>query len=183
MIDKVDSNGRSALILAVIYGRVDIVAALLSRNADILIKDSGDMNIFHHACCNNHKRIVEYIYTFVKTTYKANADTFATINKNYNGSMIYTSENFVDTFINLSGGGNRGFNGYHYACENGHDQIIKYLVNDCQINVLRRTGKQQTGSLGSMVAHGHNNISTWLMQKEAEAMEQEQAKMAMENRS
>ena len=39
------------------------------------------------------------------------------------------------------------------------------------------------GSLGSMVAHGHNNISTWLMQKEAEAMEQEQAKMTMENRS
>ena len=61
LIDEVDKNKYSALMIASMNNRVENVKILVGKKANILLKDKFNKNTaFHYACENGHIKVVKY---------------------------------------------------------------------------------------------------------------------------
>ena len=60
---QVDANRRSALMLAVCNNHLEVVKWLVSRNADVTLRDKMGGSAMHDALVNGHDEVIAYLKT------------------------------------------------------------------------------------------------------------------------
>ncbi|CAG2223300.1 unnamed protein product [Mytilus edulis] len=125
-VDLCDMDGRSPLFMASQQGHTDIVKLLLEMNSNVDLCDSNGFTPLIESCSNNNTSIIQLLLT-----HKPNID-----------AQIYD-------------GGRRNNTGF-YACEVGHEDVVRLLLDKgAHTQICRFDGKSP---LDSATDNGHTSI-------------------------
>jgi len=134
-----EGDGTSPLMMASHNGHTGIADLLLKSGADPMQANSTGLNAFGCASMQGHAEIVQLMYQQLQNVKRPEE---------------------ITAFIN-AGDGVNGWTPFHLACMGGHYKVIKFLVNHCKVDVLKKDYENKTG-LEHAWQNGHTNMIGWL---------------------
>ena len=166
------SLGRTPLHLAAQHRQLEVVRYLVCVcSADPSDQDDNGLNALHHACIGGNVEIVTLLIEEMKKYIPINSvvvetsqtgDTalhLAAYNGHVNIIKLFNQLTSLEVDPNL-----RGLHNYtpvHYAASNGHEEVVRYLINEWNCNPDCQTENKNTPlHLSSM--NGHTKTVTVL---------------------
>ena len=161
--DLIDSNNCTPILIACQGGQPEIVDYLISKGANIEVKDKNGDSLIHFATIGGFLSIVQYLIE------KQN------INKEIKGKggktpLHYACEKghlpiieyLVSKGVNIEARDKKEKTPVHYACQGGHLQIVEYLMSKyVNIGAITKTGNHviHYASMGGLVPIIHYLIT------------------------
>ena len=137
-------TGFTPVIVAAAVGYAEIVKLLLRAGADVMkTVEANGVNCIHFAATFGKLESIKVIYEYLVN------------NKDPEQIIEY-----------MDRGGKDGITPLHCACHNGHEAVVKYLVNEIKVDVSKKTDNGET-ALKFAKDGGHKSIVSLLTQIQA----------------
>ncbi|XP_067650397.1 ankyrin repeat domain-containing protein 17-like [Haliotis asinina] len=158
-----EKHRKTPLMVAAQEGHVKIVHFLVRKGADVSLVDENGDNVLHMACRGGLMAIVKYIVKH---------NTVDINSKGMRGSTpllqtVYCG--YMDVFIflvskeaNVSHVDDDGENILHLACRGGHEYMVRYVLEECSVDINSRGNNGET-SLMKAASEGHIHVFGCLM--------------------
>ena len=175
----VDINGNTPLHTACIHGKINIVRFLgfqIGLDPDSFNKDH--LNCLHLACIHGHLNIVKILVTEMKCDINSidgygRSPAYFACEKGFLDILKYLiTEKGADQSITTTKLWNKGDTLYfpgltliHIACCEGHEEIVKYLIENCSINPASCKDDEGETPLYLACQNGHLNIAEYLIEE------------------
>ncbi|XP_067650391.1 ankyrin repeat domain-containing protein 50-like [Haliotis asinina] len=158
-----EKHRKTPLMVAAQEGHVKLVHFFVRKGADVSLVDENGDNVLHMACRGGLMAIVKYIvkHTTVDINSKGMRGSTPLLQTVYCG--------YMDVFIflvskeaNVSHVDDDGENILHLACRGGHEYMVRYVLEECSVDINSRGNNGET-SLMKAASEGHIHVFRCLM--------------------
>ena len=132
-------DGTTSLMMAAHNGHKEIVDLLLKNGADTMMTNKGGLSVLGCAAMGGYHETVKLIHQFL--------------------SNIKNEQEILD-FANAADRGN-GWTALHLACMNGHENVIKYLINNVKVDIWKKDLQNMT-AMEHAWQNGHQTVVSYL---------------------
>lgn len=169
IVDKQDSNGDTALHIAIKRGRLDMANALVSIGCKVDIRNNDGQTILHDAAIKNQLALVEWAFEKCPQICKPESEDHKALSPLHLASMkgnLRVFEFLINKGFSAGHKSKDGKNCAHYAAIHGNLHILKYIRDLRSEPEADRILVAEDGSrlspLNYAVLNGHENIATFL---------------------
>ena len=126
-----DKTGQSPFLTSGFSGSVELVKYLISRGCDVYDKDNDGRTVLHKVCQEGHIELVQYIVENYPDMLKIRDKVGLTslIITGLSGS-VDLMKYFMSRGCDIYEKDNDGWTVLHIACERGHLELVRYLVEN-----------------------------------------------------
>eukprot|EP01083_Nonionella_stella_P119801 358416_1 len=164
-IDYQGSKGQTALWTACVGNQLEVVEVLLNPRNQLFETDDekkqtesrkgANPNLTMHAPC-------EGVSALHFAAAEGNAEIVKTIYEHLLTVKTMTSEDIVN-FVNAGVGGTGSMRtALHLGCKEGHEDVVKYLINVVKVDICKNDDDNMT-ALQIAVRHHHETIVSFLL--------------------
>ena len=139
-MDLPRDDGTTPLMMSVHKGHIEIVRLLLNSGADPTLSNNHNLSALGCAAMSENPDIFEILYQAVVNVMDPEA---------------------VAEFVN-AGDSEKGMTPFHLACIEGHENVIKYLIEKVKVDIFKKDFENRTG-IDHACQNGHGTIVPWLM--------------------
>jgi ankyrin repeat protein len=128
-IETKDKNGNTPLIIAAMYGHVEICKLLLDHGAKIESKDDNGFTPLLSACQNGHLSVISLLIARgADVEARTNDGITPLMNAAYYGH-VEICKLLLDHGAKIESKGNLGHTPLHIACQQGHLSVFSLLID------------------------------------------------------
>ncbi|XP_067659909.1 putative ankyrin repeat protein RF_0381 [Haliotis asinina] len=169
MVD-INSRGRKRMtpvMMAARTGHRDVVALLVGKGANVLLRGAGKNTILHFACRGGDVEVVKYVLAqnivdINSRGWKRMTPVMMAATKGYKEVV----ELLVTKGANVALLGRQGKNILHFACHGGSVELVKYLLSQ-NININSRMRNGRTPLMIAEIS-GHKDVVELLVSRGAD---------------
>ncbi|XP_071098531.1 serine/threonine-protein phosphatase 6 regulatory ankyrin repeat subunit B-like [Haliotis cracherodii] len=138
-INACGNNGWTPVMYAAANGEKNVFDLLVSKGADLFMKDDYNNSVCHLACVGGNMSIVEYLLPKYEINSRGDHGRTAIMNAAWSGkSLIFKLLVSQDVDLKLTDDNNDTV--LHFACEGGDAAIVEHLLTRVDLNTRGRNG-------------------------------------------
>ncbi|XP_046582780.1 CARD- and ANK-domain containing inflammasome adapter protein-like [Haliotis rubra] len=157
-IDGIGDGRMTPVMDAAVYGHSDIVALLVEKRADLLLRDLDGKNVLHYACRGGDVRTVQFLLS--QDGVQVNSEDVGNTTPVMDAAR-YGHRDIVELLAkkgaDLSLRDSDGNNVLHHACQEGHARTVRFLLSQNGVHVNGEGGGNRTPVMDA-AKQGHRYI-------------------------
>ena len=140
-----DKEGQSSFLVAGQSGSVELVEYLISKGCDALDKDNNGLTVLHYACQKGNTEVVQYLVEnsgeLLTMRHEDGQSPFLVAG--FSGSVELVKY-LISRGCDVMDKDNDGWTVLHYACQEGEQELVQYLVENYPILLTMRDKEGQS---------------------------------------
>ncbi|XP_048250907.1 serine/threonine-protein phosphatase 6 regulatory ankyrin repeat subunit B-like [Haliotis rufescens] len=138
-INACGNNGWTPVMYAAANGEKNVFDLLVSKGADVSLKDDYNNYVCHLACAGGNMSIVEYLLPMYEINSRGDHGRTAIMNAAWTGqSLVFKLLVSQDVDLKLTDDNKDTV--LHFACEGGDAAIVEHLLTRVDLNTRGRNG-------------------------------------------